>query len=203
MLVACTEQGSKSTVPTGPHGAISSGWTAVIDLSKAPKPERFVLTGDVLEVTQGDNATLWHPEHRALGSYSLSAEVTHLDSGLHPHGAGITFGGVDIEGKQQNYAYFMVRGDGYFLIKTRHGNDTADVVPWTKHEAIAPEDDDLVTHNRLTIEVTALITRFWINDQIVHSAPTADLPSGDRCGFRTIHDIHVRFGPLQLLALGR
>jgi len=180
----------------------------VIDLAKEPEADRFVLTGDVLEVILGRNATLWHPEHRTPdpaqgGAYRLSAEVTHLDSGLHPHGAGLTFGGANVEAGSQSYTYFLVRGDRHFLIKTRRGSETTDIVPWTEHEAAAPEDDDLVTQNRLSVEVTELVTRFLINDQIVHREPTSGLPNGDRCGFRLVHDLHVRFGPLEFGALGQ
>lgn len=193
LLAGCGE-----TAPEGPVDALAAGWVARIDLSKEPEPGRFVLEDGRLEATQGRNATLWHPDHRPGGSFRLAATVTHLDSGLHPHGAGLVFGGTDVEGRDQRYTYFLVRNDRRFLIKTRAGSETADVVPWTEHEAAAPEGADFVTHNELAVEVDGAETRFLINGEVVHTADTATLPTAGRCGFRLVHDIHVRFGPLEL-----
>ena len=82
-----------------------------------------------VEIKPGPNATLWHRDQKASGTYRLQADVTHLDSGLHPHGAGLAFGGTDVAGEKQAYTYFLVRSDGKFLIKTRAGDETGFTEP--------------------------------------------------------------------------
>jgi hypothetical protein len=178
------------------------GWSVRLDEPTARSaPQRFREHPDAIEVTQGPNATLWSTGQRASGAYRLSTEVTHLDSGLHPHGAGLVFGGSDVERPSQSYTYFLVRGDGHFLIKTRKGEDTVDVVPWTPHDAVAVEDAAGVTRNSLAVEVGGSETVFSVNGREVHRAPTADLPTAGAFGLRLVHDLHVRFDKPRLETL--
>ncbi|MEM7200156.1 MAG: hypothetical protein AAF628_07815 [Planctomycetota bacterium] len=178
------------------------GWTVRLDEPEATGDSARV-SGDgvTLEVRPGPNATLWHADRRATGTYRLAADVTHLDSGLHPHGAGLAFGGTAVDGDQQAYAYFLVRGDGHFLIKIRNGEDLKEIVLWTEHAAVSKEDTKGVTANHLAVEVGAEQTRFFVNDTEVHTTPTADLPTDGQFGFRLVHDLHVRFGEPTLSTL--
>ena len=166
-------------------------------------PQRFTQSESNLEVGPGPNATLWHPGEEVRGTYRLSADITHLDSGEHPHGAGLVFGGSNIDSEDQVYTYFLVRCDGDFLIRKREGEVTDEVLPWTPHLAVATEDDQGITHNRLTVEVTGKETRFLVNDKQVHVAPSAELYTDGRYGVRLVHDIHVRFGKLLLEPVGQ
>ncbi len=195
LLLACGADAST----TG--DALAAGWSAQLDEDEpdagtdaGTKPGRFLVVAGGLEVRHGPNATLWHPSHRASGTYRLSADITHLDSGIHAHGAGLTFGGRDVAGEDQAYTYFLVRGDGEFLIKMRNGAQTADVVPWSKHDAVSKENKKGVAQNRLTVEVDEEETRFLVNGTEVHRTKTAGLHTDGQCGFRLVHDLHVRFG---------
>ena len=177
------------------------GWTARHDDPEATSPDqRFVELPDGIEVSYGDNATLWHSEHTARGNFRYSARVTHLDSGLHPHGAGLTVGGTDVLGAAQSYTYFLVRGDGLFLIKTRSGDETSEILPWTDHAALQWEDADGVTTNELAIEAAGDKVRFEINGQVVHEMERAKIMADGLCGLRLVHDIHVRFDRLAIEA---
>jgi hypothetical protein len=196
LLTACGSEVAGDRAALGPH------WSVRLDEADARSaPQRFREHADSIEVTQGPNATLWHTAQRATGAYRLSTDVTHLDSGLHPHGAGLVLGGSDVERPSQSYTYFLVRGDGHFLIKTRKGDKTADVVPWTQHEAVAVEDEAGVTRNRLAVEVGERETVFAVNGREVHRAPTAELPTEGHYGLRLVHDLHVRFRKPQLETL--
>ncbi len=44
---------------------------------------------------------------------------------------GLFVGGQDLEGDDQKYLYFLIRRSGEFLIKTRAGDETSVVHPWT------------------------------------------------------------------------
>lgn len=182
-----------------PVDAVAAGWSLRFDdPDEKPSPMRFVQHSDGIEAAQGPNACLWHPELQASGDYRLSVHVTHLDSGLHPHGAGLTFGGQDLLGDSQSYTYFLVRRDQNFLIKTRSGEETADVVSWTEHEAVAPEDEQLATRNLLGVEVRGDEVRFLVNGVEVHRAERNGLPTEGRIGLRLVHDLHVKFGGLKV-----
>ncbi|MBK8975037.1 MAG: hypothetical protein IPM29_03860 [Planctomycetes bacterium] len=178
-----------------PRDALAAGWSLrPDDPAEQSAAMRFVQHADGVEAGPGPNACLWHPDLRATGDYRLSVDVTHLDSGLHPHGAGLTFGGQDVHGEGQRYTYFLVRGDRNFLIKTRGGDDTEDVVNWTEHAAVAPEDDDGVTRNRLSVEVRGDEVRFLVNGTEVHRGKREELPTDGQIGLRLVHDLHVKFG---------
>lgn len=196
-LAAC-----RDAAGTGPGDALAAGWSLRPDaVDERSDPGRFVLDGEVIEAKAGPNATLWHPQSSAKGDYRVSVRVTHLDSGVHPHGAGLTLGGSDVLGPGQSYTYFLVRCDRKFLIKTRSGGETAEVLGWTEHEAVAPENDLGVMDNLLTVEVRGEVVRFSINGKEVHRAQRGKLPLNGRLGLRLVHDIYVRFGRIQIEAL--
>ena len=181
--------------PSGPRDALAAGWTPRFDApGEAAVEPRFFEHADGIEVKPGPNVNLWHPQRTASGNFRLSVDVTHLDSDLHPHGAGLTFGGRDVQGDSQRYTYFLVRGDRNFMIKTRAGDDTPDVVNWTEHAAVAPEDKQGVTKNRLTVEARSEEVRFLVNGVEVHCSKRNGLPVDGHYGFRLVHDLHVKFG---------
>lgn len=195
-LVALTACGGD---PPAPTDAVAAGWQPRHDDAEQASDEgRFFVHQDGIEVRPGPNVSLWHPERTATGNYRLSADVTHLDSGLHPHGAGLVFGGSDVHGDDQRYTYILVRCDRSVLIKTRTGSGSAVVLPWTEHAAVAPEDDQGVTKNRLAVEVRADEVRFLVNGTEVHRAPRQSLAVDGQFGFRLVHDLHVRFGAPQV-----
>ena len=176
-------------------GAAVADWRAVTDDPDAASPPgRFLADEDGLEARPGPNACLWRADLSAACDFRLSVAVTHLDSGLHPHGAGLTFGGQDVDGANPRYSYFLVRGDRKFLIKTRAGAGSPDLVPWTEHAAAAAEDERGVTHNRLAVEARGDDVRFLLNGTEVHRCRRQDLPVDGRYGYRLVHDIHVKFG---------
>lgn len=187
----------------GADAETAAGWRMRLDSASAADPARLVERDDGLEVKPGPNATLWRGELKASGRYKLSAKVTHLDSGLHghAHGAGLVFGGTDVHGADQAYTYFLVRGDGHFLIKTRSGSETADVLGWTLHEAVGVDDDLGIAENQLRVEVGDTEALFFVNGAEVHRCPKASLRVDGQCGFRLVHDLHVSFSPLQIETL--
>ncbi|MEC7584731.1 MAG: hypothetical protein VYE77_10465 [Planctomycetota bacterium] len=178
-----------------PRDAREAGWIARFDdFETDADANRFVEHRDNLEVKHGSNVTLWHPRYETSGDYRLSVAVTHRDSGLHPHGAGLTFGGRDVQAQGQRYTYFLVRNDRHFLIKTRTGEESQDIVSWTEHDAVSPEQADGVMTNELTVEVQGDEVRFMVNGTQVHRQARKDLFADGLHGVRLVHDLHVRFG---------
>jgi hypothetical protein len=182
-----------------PRPATAAGWVVQHDdKNVVPVDSRFQLQPDgSMEVAQGPNADAWS-QLEAKGNYRLSVDVTHLDSGLHPHGAGLLFGGRERGTANEHYGYFLVRGDRCFLVKMRRGAETQILANWTEHTAIAAEDQKGITHNRLTVEVTVAEVRFLVNGTEVQRLPRQGFPSEGAIGYRLVHDLRVRFGKLEL-----
>jgi len=185
--------------PNPPQDALQAGWIVQHDDDSAASANgRFLLHSDgSMEIGQGPNADVWSKVD-ATGNYRLTVDVTHLDSGLHPHGAGILFGGRDRGQPTEHYSYFLVRGDRSFLVKMRRGDATEVLANWTEHDALAAEDAQGVTRNRLSVEVTASETRFAVNGVEVHRLPRQGCPADGALGYRLVHDLRVRFGKIEV-----
>lgn len=185
--------------PNPPQDARQAGWVVQHDDDNAASPTgRFPLHPDSsMEIGQGPNADVWS-KVVATGNYRLTVDVTHLDSGLHPHGAGILFGGRDRGQATEHYSYFLVRGDRSFLVKMRRGETTEVLANWTEHQAVAAEDAQGVMRNRLAVEVTASAMRFVVNGIEVHRLPRQGCPAEGAIGYRLVHDLRVRFGPIEV-----
>lgn len=185
-LAGCSKAGEDPTEPA---------WFVRLDeASAASEPGRSTpLPADGVEVQAGPNATLWRRDASASGAYRLSAKVTQRNTGLHTHGAGLVFGGRDVDTDRQTYTYFLVNGDGTFLVKTRDATSTAILVPWTEHAALNRENAQSIACNDLAVEVGPTTTRFIANGREVHSAQTATLKVDGMYGCRLVHDLHVKF----------
>ena len=180
--------------PAMPAGDLAGGWSARLDDPTLRSDLAFAEVDGGFELKPGPNATLWHRDNRAAGNYRLAVGVTQIFSaGMHPHGAGIVFGGRELDGDGQAYTYFLVRGDGQFLIKTRTGGETSIVVPWTAHEAVVRDDPEGHADNLLAVDVGTSETRFLANGVVVYRAPKGRVPTDGLYGFRLVHDLHMRF----------
>ena len=147
-------------------------------------------------ITTGPAVLLHHPDSTATGSYRLDADIFLFDPGERREGYGVFFGGSDLEGAAQQYTYFLLRRDGKFLIKTRHGDETAVVRDWTEHAAIRgwdtrPEGEATV-RNALAVQVGAADVAFLVNGTEVARVPRSELPATDGVfGLRVNHGVNL------------
>jgi hypothetical protein len=185
--------------PQLPVDARHAGFHVQHDDDAENSPDgRFLLQADgSMEVSQGANADVWS-EVAVTGNFRLTVEVTHLDSGMHPHGAGILFGGRDRGQPGEHYSYFLVRGDRSFLVKMRRGEATEVLANWTVNNAVAAEDKQGVMRNRLSVEATAAEVKFAVNGVEVHRLPRQGCPTEGAIGYRLVHDLRVRFGKIEV-----
>ena len=180
-------------------GKFIEGWSARLDQPSASLEQvRFEEVEGCFEVSVGPNLILWHPADTAEGVYRLAGDVTHLNSHEHPHGAGIFFGGQDLEQSTQRYTYFLIRGDGRYLIKTRNGAETEEIAGWTENSAVVGENRKGVAPNSIAVEVGADETKFLANGKLLRAVPNGELHLAGHYGFRMVHDLDMRFGKLKL-----
>jgi hypothetical protein len=150
-----------------------------------------VTQGEATTVETGPHAVLW-PEGAAelAPPYTLRADLRKRSGRLH-EGFGLVFGGTGLEGAEaaQAYSYFLVRGDGSFLIKRRTGAETPVVRDWTRHPRINRDADGTGRPNVMEVRVGVDSTAFLVNDAEVAKVPSAELAVRGTAGLRVSHDV--------------
>jgi len=150
-----------------------------------------VTQGEVTTIEVGPHVILW-PEGAAelAPPYSVRASLRKRAGGLH-EGYGLISGGTGLDGAQaaQRYSYFLVRGDGSFLIKRRDGAQTPVVRDWTRHPDIARDANGEGRPNDLEVRVGADSVTFLVNGGTVATVPAAELAVRGRAGLRVSHDV--------------
>jgi hypothetical protein len=153
-------------------------------------------------VTTGPAAILYNPSKVADGAYRVESTI-HLFPGPQREGFGIFVGGANLDGPNQSYLYFLIRGDGRYLIKHRAGDDTHMLVPWTEHEAIvAHEGEEGTAENTLAIECGDETVDFYINGQQVNSLPRSEMDVEGVVGLRVNHRLDIHVSSLSVASIG-
>ena len=173
-----------SDVPATP--ALPAAW-------QANPASAVVRPGTPLVVETGPHTVLWTQDATPLEPpYTVHARLRKASGRLH-EGYGIVFGGVGLDSAEaaQTYSYFLVRGDGSFLVKRRAGDDTPVLVDWTRHPAIARDAADAGQPQELEVQVAADSTTFLVNGAQVARLPSAALAPGGLAGLRIAHELVV------------
>jgi hypothetical protein len=95
--------------------------------------------------------------------------------------------------------YFLIRGDGRYLVKLRTGSQTENVIPWTAHEAIAPhEGQDGTAENVLAIECGSENVDFFVNGAKVNTLERGNLGVDGIVGLRVNHSLNLHVAELKV-----
>ncbi len=151
-------------------------------------------SGDTLVVRTGSHTVLWPAQTPPLRPpYRVSATLHKREGRLH-EGYGILFGGSSLDGPEaaQRYSYFLVRGDGSFLIKRRIGEQTPEVRAWTSSPAVHRDVGERGEPNTLAVQVTSSNVVFSVNGSEVARLPAAEVDTAGNAGLRIAHDVEVR-----------
>ena len=191
-------QGADPDRPAPGGGELPAGWHARLDRASASMANvRFVPRGDGFHVTLGPAVVLWNPENTVTGAYRAQATFGQTKAPTHPEAYGMIIGGRALEGPQQDYMYFLVRGDGKYLIKHRAGdNELHDIVGWTEHAAVRKQDEQGRATNTISVEAGDFGVRWMVNGQQVAEFLKKDVPylnTDGIVGLRVNHnlDVHV------------
>jgi hypothetical protein len=150
-----------------------------------------VTAGEVTTIEVGPHAILWPQGVAELAPpYSVRASLRKRAGRLH-EGYGLIFGGTGLEGREaeQRYSYFLVRGDGSYLIKRRDGAQLPVVRDWTRHPDIARDANGEGRYNDLEVRVGADSVTFLVNGGAVATVPASELAVRGRAGLRVSHDV--------------
>jgi hypothetical protein len=196
LLAACAERDEaappaviapEDTLPPPAEAPLEAGW--------ASNPVEGVILGPggIFTAETGPHTVLWPAEAAPLEPpYSVRATLVKHSGRIH-EGYGVVFGGSALEGVEegQRYGYFLVRGDGSFLVKLREGPETPVVLDWTRHPRIHRENGGPPRPNELEVRVGADTTAFLVNGVEVARVPSVELPTAGRAGVRVAHDVVV------------
>lgn len=177
-------------------GTLPAGWSARPDGKGAIANVKFVPMGKGLHVTLGPATILYRGADKTTGPFHTLATFTQTTAPKHPEGYGLFFGGSGLDGAAQQYTYFLVRGDGTYLIKQRNGEKTSDVSKgWTAHAAVNKADKSGKATNKLEIDGKAETDkiRFLVNGQTVYQTSPTAMNLNGIVGLRVNHnlDVHI------------
>lgn len=172
------------------------GWTARFDRAEAKATQvSFTKMGTGYHVTAGPAGVYFDPKQTASGDYTVSASFTQMKAPMHPEAYGLFAGGQGLQGTAPSYVYFVVRGDGKYLVKHRaNATNVQTLVDWTASPALKPAGADGKATNALQIRVAADSVRFVANGTPVAAVSRAEAgPMTGVAGVRVNHnlDVHV------------
>jgi hypothetical protein len=176
-------------------GRVPAGWSARLDENGAQDKIRFVTTDSGFHVTLGPAGIFYRTEDLAKGPFHTLATFREVKRPEYREGYGLFFGGERLTGSDQHYTYFLVRGDGKYLIKRRDGGQTSDITQgWTASSAIKKGDAKEGATNLLEIDAKRDPTTvtFKVNGTAVHTMPAKDLRLAGIVGLRVNHNLDLQ-----------
>ena len=182
---------ASAATPAAPT-ALPAGWSMRLDRDGAPATGvSFAKMGNGWHATTGPAAVFYNPQTTATGTYAVDATFTQTKAPAHAEAYGLVFGASKLETPQQSYYYYVVRGDGQYLLKHRAGSEVHTLQDWTPHAALKKADAAGKATNALRVQVDADSLRFFANGTQVRALPkvTADGIVGLRINHNL--DVHV------------
>jgi hypothetical protein len=176
-------------------GTLPAGWMGRTDRDNAKLEDaKFQAMGSGFHVTSGPAAIYWK-HNNVTGAYKATATFTQTKAPAHPEAYGLFFNGKDLTGANQNYAYFLVRGDGKVMVKHRAGKDVHTIMDWTENAAVHKQDASGKATNTLTVDASkADSVRLLVNGKQISAFAKSYLGGAEGAvGLRVNHnlDVHV------------
>jgi hypothetical protein len=192
-------QGANDPTHKVAGGALPAGWMGRTDRATDKLTDaKFVAMGSGYHATSGPAAIYWNPKTVTSGPFTATTTVTQTKAPTHPEAYGIFFMGSKLDSPEQSYMYFLVRGDGKFLVNHRAGAQVHKVIDWTENAAVVKADANGKATNKLTVDATKTDSlRFLVNDKQVAALPANQFGTTDGIvGLRVNHNLDVHIGDL-------
>lgn len=196
-LTAQAQGSADPDVKVAGGGTLPTGWQMRLDRANANAADvRFVTMGSGYHATMGPAAIFYNPTLTASGNYTAEATFTQMKAPRHPEAYGLVIAGKNLDRADQDYFYFIVRGDGKYMVKHRAGAETHTIADWTAHPAVATQDAAGKATNKLTAVSSPTSLTLLVNGQQVAEYKRADVPylnTTGLVGLRVNHnlDVHI------------
>lgn len=180
-------------LPTGYNAAFDHANAKLSDVSYSEKePGRW-------EVKTGPAHILFSPKDTAANKYSVSATFEQLQAPSHPEAFGVFIGGSNLNAANARYTYFIVRGDGMYMVKVRDGANTRTVTDWTAHPSIPKQDAGGKGLYGIRIDVSGKTASVSVNGAPVTTISAKDAPLNGITGVRINHNLHLIVTPVSVI----
>ena len=131
---------------------------------------RFVAMPPGWHVTMGPGGILYDPAHRGEGRFTIEARPI-LFPDPSEEGYGLFLGGEGLEGPERRYVAFLIRRDQSASVVRVEGAEKTVLVPWKKHGAIQPLDENGFSRNNLRVSAEPSRVVFMVNGDTVSVIP--------------------------------
>ena len=179
-------------------GTLPAGWHAHPDRAGADMAGlRFAPMPPGWHITTGPAVILWRAEDAATGEFTASATLHQTKAPMHPEAYGVFVAGSNLDSATPEYMYFLVRGDGKYMVRHRAANgDLHTIVDWTESAAVHKQNEAGAASNTLVVEGGPWGVRYKINGTQVAEWLKRDIPylnASGIVGLRVNHnlDVHV------------
>jgi hypothetical protein len=186
-------------------GSMPAGWVVRLDAKDTTRytaaDTRMVREGNAWRVTSGPAALYYSAAMTpATPEYTLRATFTSPTAPRHAEAYGLFLGGRDLENPaKQDYAYFLVRGDGKWLLNHRAGGDVHRIHPWTADPAVHTRDANGRVSDRLEVKVAADSVRFLVNGAQMTAIARSHFGASGIVGLRVNHNLDVLVEGLEVV----
>lgn len=181
--------------PEGEATGLPAGFMLTLDREgENPADFHVMEMGGGHHIQTGPAGVFYNPSQSvASGDYTVSATFTEMQGPAnHREAYGLIIGGSGLDGADQQYAYFIVRGDGSWLIKERAGAEATNVSDgWAQAEGINTTTGEGETTNTLEVAVRGDQVHFSVNGTEVGTVPAAEIPTHGIVGVRVNHNLNV------------
>lgn len=178
-------------------GTLPAGWHAHPDRADANLQGLvFAPMGGGFHATTGPAVILWNPANAATGEFTAHATFAQTKAPMHPEAYGLFIAGSGLDATP-DYMYFLVRGDGKYMVRHRAANgDLHTIVDWTESPAVHKQNEAGQATNTLAVEGGPWGVRYKINGTQVAQWLTRDVPhihADGIVGLRVNHnlDVHI------------
>ena len=202
ILSACAPEQEQTATPAADTSHVarnaSSGlpdpWQMRLDdADAAPATLEFTTMSPGWHITTGPAGIFWQEGMTESGDYTVSTTMHLFPSSGHHEAYGLFVGGKNLNADNQEYLYFVVRGDGQFLIKHRAGAETHVISDWTPHAAIVQKREEAgeSVQNVLSVAVAGDAATFSVNGQQVATLPRSQFDLDGQVGLRINHNLNL------------
>lgn len=200
-LTAAAQQVGADTDHAAAGAGLPTGYSAIFDHANAKasnvsyserEPGRW-------EVTTGPAHILFAAGDTAVNKYSVSATFEQLQAPSHPEAFGVFIGGSDLNGPTVKYTYFIVRGDGSYMVKVRDGANTRTITNWTAQASIPKQDAAGKGLYGIKIDVRDSVANVSVNGVPITTISGKDAPLNGITGVRVNHNLHLMVTPVTVI----
>ena len=151
------------------------------------------------EVKTGPAHILYSPKDTAANKYTVSATFEQLEAPSHPEAFGVFVGASNLGTPTARYTYFIVRGDGKYMVKVRDGANTRTVMDWTAHPSIPVQDASGKGLYGIKIDVSGKTANVSVNGVPITTITGKDIPLNGITGVRINHNLHLIVTPVSVI----